>query len=501
MSLDSDVLVVGAGPTGLTLALQAAQMGAKVRVVERRSTPRVWAPALAVHPRTLEMLRGLGVANELLARGMAQVDLEIHVGETVVSASLGRLHLRETEFPFVFFAPQPEVEAVLVNALAADGVEVEWGSDFQGYELTEEGLACRLEQDGEVRTATAHYLVGCDGADSTVRRETGIRFRGRSYRETISIADASADLEPETAHAFLRGRGILFFFPLPSGRWRVIGPGVVSETAAEVEAMIEHHTSGSVEAGDVEWVKVVRPQHRLASTYRKGRVFLAGDAAHVHSPAGAQGMNTGIQDAANLGWKLAMATRGAPDALLDTYQEERRPVARQVVRLTGLAFALEVSQFKPLAWGRRWAAKPIASLFAPHPRLVSVLARLVSGLDTRYRRGAVDRDRVSRFGVGAGLRLPDSPVPRLHHLLEGRAFTLVCLEDGSAEKQVWPDLGEDIVARQAPRSAGCMRRVDWVLVRPDAYIATSGTMSEQDAITRYVERWLGRVRRSDSRSR
>ncbi|MFZ0013285.1 MAG: FAD-dependent monooxygenase, partial [Acidimicrobiia bacterium] len=366
MSLDSDVLVVGAGPTGLTLALQASRMGAKVRVVERRSTPRVWAPALAIHPRTLETLRSLGVADELLARGLAHVDLDIHVDETVVSGSLGRLNLPETEFPFVFFAPQPEVEAVLVSALAAVGVEVEWGSDFQGCEPAEEGMACRLKRDGEVRTVTTGYLVGCDGSDSTVRRDAGIRFRGRSYRETISIADASADLQPDTAHAFLRGRGILFFFPLPSGRWRIIGPGVVNETAVEVKALVERHTGGLVGIDDVDWVRVVRPQHRLASAYRMGRVFLAGDAAHVHSPAGAQGMNTGIQDAANLGWKLAFAARGAPDDLLDTYEAERRPVAKHVVRLTGLAFGIEVSEFAPMAWGRRWAAKPIASLLAPH---------------------------------------------------------------------------------------------------------------------------------------
>ena len=491
MSLDSDILVVGAGPTGLTLALQASRMGAKVRVVERRSTPRAWAPALAIHPRTLETLRSLGVADEVLARGLAHVDLDIHIDETVVSESLGRLHLPETEFPFVFFAPQPEVEAVLASALGAIGVEVEWGSEFQGYEPTEGGLACRLERDGEVRTVTTGYLVGCDGSDSAVRREARIRFRGRSYRETISIADANADLQPRTAHAFLRGRGILFFFPLSSGRWRIIGPGVVNETAVEVEALVERHTGGRVGVSDVDWVKVVRPQHRLAGTYRKGRVFLAGDAAHVHSPAGAQGMNAGIQDAANLGWKVAVAARGAPDDLLDTYEAERRPVAKHVVRVTGLAFALELSEFTPLVWGRRWAAKPIASLLAPHPRLISVLARVVSGLDTRYRRGAIDRDRVWRVGFGAGRRLPDSPSPRLHHLLDGRAFTLLVFGRGSINESVWSGLGEDVVVRPAPRPARRKRGVDWVLVRPDGYIATSGTSSDQSRATRYVERWLG----------
>ncbi|MFZ0015243.1 MAG: hypothetical protein WAL25_14140, partial [Acidimicrobiia bacterium] len=129
----------------------------------------------------------------------------------------------------------------------------------------------------------------------------------------------------------------------------------------------------------------------------------------------------------------------------------------------------------------------------------SVVARVVSGLDTRYRRGAVDSDRVSSFGFGAGRRLPDSPVPRLHHLLDGRAFTLLSFENGVVEKQVRSGLGEDIVVREAPQSARCKRGVDWVLVRPDGYIATSGTMSKQDGVTRYVERWLGAGKGGDQR--
>ena len=177
VSLDTEIVVVGAGPTGLTLALQASMIGAKVRILERRSTPRTWAPALAIHPRTMEILRGLGAADELLTRGLSRVDLRIHVGGSTVAGSLGDLHLPATEYPFIFFAPQPEVERVLRQRLATFGVEVEWGCELKGLVEGDGGVVCLLELAGEERRISARYVVGCDGADSTVRNQSGIRFR------------------------------------------------------------------------------------------------------------------------------------------------------------------------------------------------------------------------------------------------------------------------------------------------------------------------------------
>ena len=181
---------------------------------------------------------------------------------------------------------------------------------------------------------------------------------------------------------------------------------------------------------NVHWVKSIRPQHRLASHYGVGRVFLAGDAAHVHSPAGAQGMNTGIQDAANLGWKLAMVLRGGPDTLLSSYEVERRPVAKKVLRLTGIAHAFEISEALPFRIGRRWAAPPVAGLVLPRPRLVSLVARAVSGFDIGYRRGAVDdvARPGRRFRPGrrlADLPLTHGPSSHLHGLIDGGGFYLL----------------------------------------------------------------------------
>jgi 2-polyprenyl-6-methoxyphenol hydroxylase-like FAD-dependent oxidoreductase len=443
----------------------------------------------------METLRGLGVADDLMARGLSRVDLEIHAGKSVVRGTLGELRLPATEFPFVFFAPQPEVEAVLRQRLADLGVEVEWASRFESYRPRGDGVVCTFEAAGLKRYVSACYLAGCDGACSAVRREAGIAFRGRKYRESISIADAgpTADLKSGTAHAFIGVSGILFFFPLPSGQWRLIGPSAAGGTKAGIRSMVEHHTRGEVRLGKVDSAEVMRPRHQLAQTYRKGRVFLAGDAAHVHSPAGAQGMNTGIQDAANLGWKLALALRDAPKTLLDTYEDERRPVAKGVVRLTGLAFALEVSELAPLRWGRRLAARPAARLLLPHPRLVSVVARLVSGLDTRYGRGAVgDHDSVPRL-FRPGRRYPDYEiegrlVPRVHHLLCADRFHLLVSDDSDSADRLQERYAGILVSHDYQEARS---NCSWALVRPDGYIAASGLGRGLGAAERYMENWVG----------
>ncbi|HET9258746.1 MAG TPA: FAD-dependent monooxygenase [Acidimicrobiia bacterium] len=499
MGPGSDLVVIGAGPTGLTLALQASMLGARVRVLERRTGPRLEAPALAIHPRTMEILRGIGVADQLMSRGLSKVDLEIHIGDTTIAGSLGELRLPSTEFPFVFFAPQPEVETVLRKSLRPAGIRVEWGTTFRSWEEREGRIVSLVDIGGELHRVDSRYLAGCDGADSSVRRESGIRFRGRKYREWILVADVTVTgkLESGTAHAFLRPQGILFFFPLPNGAWRLIGPGQGGDSPGTVKAVVERHTHGQVVLGDVEWSEAVRPQHRLAETYRRGNVFLAGDAAHVHSPAGAQGMNTGIQDAANLGWKIGLALRGAPDSLLDTYERERRPVAKHVVRLTGLAFALEVSRFAPLRWGRRWAARPAASLLLPHPRLVSAVARMVSGLDTRYRHGAIDEDGgSSRWS--SGMRLPDRVIDqqgaRLHDLIDAGSFHLLVFDDKvDTSSRDWPwEPGVVTIHKLDPPTGSERRHPAWVLVRPDGYIATSNEDSDFGAAQAYLHEWLSR---------
>lgn len=480
------MLVVGAGPVGLTLALQARVMGAEVRIVDRLPRPRDWAPALAVHPRTLEILRGLGVADRLMARSVADVALEIHFPGSVVGGRLHHLTLPETEFPFILFAPQPEVEAVLRGRLLELGVEIEWGTEVVDVGI-EDGIAIsELTTGAGTERLRARYVGGCDGAESAVRRSLGIPFPGRRYRQSIVVADveATSELSPRTAHAFPRDGGLLFLFPLPSGDWRLIAPS--RGHIESVTELVATHTEGSLRVDDVRWLKEFVPQHRIATRYRRGPVFLAGDAAHVHSPAGAQGMNTGIQDAANLGWKLALGARGAPDSLLASYETERRPVARRMVRLTGLAYALEVSEALPLRIGRKYLARPVASLLLPRPRLTSIVARVVSGLDTGYRRGAVGGSRSGKCRPGD--RLPDVVLgngSRLHDLIDAASFHLLVTHDHPLPATADGWLRIHTVSRETLPVG-----TDHVLVRPDGHVAICGVTADRDDLDDYVRAWI-----------
>ena len=501
MACDTEILVVGAGPTGLTVALQSRLLGAKVRIIDQRPEPRPWAPALAVQPRTMEMLRGLGVSDALLERSLVDAELTVHVDGWSVEGRLHHLHLPATEFPFILFAPQPEVETVLRDRLRELGVDIEWGCRLNG--LAQHGNRVESQVhllDGTATRIVARYVAGCDGPDSLVRTLIGARFEGRDYRRAIVIGDADPtdDLESGTAHAFLGRTGIVFSFPLPSGGWRLIAPDMEAE--GDLIKAVSRHAGGSVRLANVHQVKSIRPQHRLAGRYRVGRVFLAGDAAHVHSPAGAQGMNTGIQDAANLGWKLALAVRGAPDILLSSYEDERRLVARKVLRLTGIAHAFEISDALPFRIGRRWAAPPVAGLVLPRPRLVSLVARAVSGLDIAYRRGAVDDVAVLRRGFRPGSRLPDLPLrdgapTHLHGLIDGAGFYLLEF-DGQIDDDSREDISQDyegvVTIKQIARSSlpPGTRTPSYVLVRPDGYIATAGDDPDAERALRYLARWV-----------
>jgi 2-polyprenyl-6-methoxyphenol hydroxylase-like FAD-dependent oxidoreductase len=347
-----DVLVVGAGPTGLTLAARLHEFGASVRIVDQTLDPVHESRALAVQPRTLEVLRSLGLAAELVHRGNPSVCLRLHAGSRVASAQLFDVGLEDAAFPFLLFVSQAETEAVLGEHLAARGIEIERGMTFERFDSNGDALSCTMRSgDGRYRKPQARYLAGCDGAHSVVRDSAGIAFRGGRYPQTFLLADLDVDgLELDTVHTYLTDRGPLFFFPLRRpAPWRLITmrPPALDAASApadhsvsstpvsldELQALADRATGRQLRLGDPVWATAFRLHHRHAFSYRSGRVFLAGEAAHIHSPAGARGMNTGIQDAANLGWKLGLVVRGhAPDDLLDSYDAERRPVGESVLR-------------------------------------------------------------------------------------------------------------------------------------------------------------------------
>lgn len=440
---DADVLVVGAGPTGLTLAASLHAGGARVRIVDQHLDRAHESRALAVQPRSLEVLRGFGLADELVRRGNPAVRLRIHAGRRTVPVRLFDIGVDDTAYPFLLFVSQAETEAVLGDHLAAAGVRVERGVRFEQFRRDGDRIVCTLRHpDGTEQEVRVSYLAGCDGMRSTVRDRAGIRFAGSGYPQTFLLADLDVDgLEPGTVNTFLADTGPLLFFPLGHpAPWRIItmraqpGPDEARETSlAELQGLTDATTGGRIRLHDPVWMSVFQLHHRQAARYRSGPVFLAGDAAHVHSPVGAQGMNTGLQDAVNLGWKLALVCRGvAPRSLLETYDAERRPVGDYVLRFTDRGFAVATSTH-PVVRGLRTHVAP---------RLVPVVLRFAAGRKAAFRtvsqlgihyRSSPGVAPGRRFGSPPrpGDRLPDAQVTRdgeqcwLQQALAAPAFHLL----------------------------------------------------------------------------
>jgi 2-polyprenyl-6-methoxyphenol hydroxylase-like FAD-dependent oxidoreductase len=525
-----DVLVVGAGPTGLTLAAQLQAFGATVRIVDRHLDRVHESRALAVQPRTLEVLRGLGVTEELIARGNNAVWARLHAGGRVVRVRLFGLGLDDTAYPFLLLVSQAETEQVLGDHLAGCGVPVERGVELVGFHADPDAVSCTLRhQDGRIEQVRARYLVGCDGARSTVRHGAGIPFQGGAYPQTFALADLEVDgLDHDAAHAFLGQEGIMLFFPL--GRpasWRMLAMHPTLQgrrepaqpTLEELQALADAMTGGSVRLYDPVWRTYFGLQHRHATGYRAGRVFLAGDAAHVHSPAGAQGMNTGIQDAWNLGWKLAQVSRGVADqALLDSYDAERRPVGGFVVRFTDRAF-LAATSTNPLIRALRTQLVPrVLPLVLRFDRTVAYGFRTISQLNISYRHSpAVQEGRPPlRRGPKAGDRLPDARIvrdgqacwlgealaaPGFHLLLCGppgdrHASQLTALRHRYPDtlavhhltREATPGALEDLDGQVSARLG--VERTAQYLIRPDGHIGYRCGGDDLAGLQRYLARWL-----------
>jgi len=512
---DVDVLVVGAGPAGLATAVQARAHGATVRVVERRPDPFRPSRAMIVHPRTLEGLRPLGVAERVLEVGDRAPRAQLHLGSRTVWAQLADVALADTAYPHLTMVRQMDVEEALGATLRDQGVEVERGTEMVTAAAAHGMARATLRTGDRVTEATCRFVAGCDGQASTVRGLMGTGWHGGPYRTEVVLADAEldGDLAPGVLHVAAGRSGLAFVFALGEGAtWRVLatrpagpvdlpfgqpGPPVPVE---EVQALLDR-AGLPVLVASLRWSAVVRLQHRLAQTFRQGPFFLVGDAAHTHSPAAAQGMNTGILDALNLGWKLAFAARAAGEGrpvstlapLLDSYEQERRPVAREVLALTHLVFFAEAST-NPLAALLRGTLVPLAAPAAPfvlRQRLpMAGVVRVLSQQWVHYRRSplSVDGGRGHR-GPRAGERLPDSDVTagshrsRVHELTATPGVHVLLQRDAAAPTGV--RAGSPVTVHRVDSWLGA----GLLAVRPDGHVG----LRTADAADGRLAGWLDLV--------
>jgi 2-polyprenyl-6-methoxyphenol hydroxylase-like FAD-dependent oxidoreductase len=413
--MDAEVLIAGAGPTGLVLALWLTKLGVKVRIIDRTAEPGTTSRALAVQARTLEFYHQVGLDEAVIAGGVKVAHLNFWVrGHRAARAPLQAIGEGLTPYAFALIFPQDAHERLLIERLIALGVRVERRTELLRFSESDRGITATLRRpDGTEENCNAVYLAGCDGASSTVRGQLGIGFPGGTYTGLFYVADVVGTGQPvdNDLHVDLEDSDFVLLFPLKGqGRVRLVGTvrdlpkGEAGELSfTDVQGKAIEHLKFTVEK--VNWFSTYRVHHRVANRFRGGRAFLLGDAAHVHSPVGGQGMNTGIGDAVNLAWKLAdVLKKGAAERLLDTYEPERIAFARQLVATTDRGFML-VTRRGVLA---RIIRTRIAPLVAPMLfRLAAVrrlMFRTVSQTQVNYRNSSLSAGDAGK--VRGGDRLP-----------------------------------------------------------------------------------------------
>ncbi|MFE9098647.1 FAD-dependent monooxygenase [Streptomyces sp. NPDC007264] len=491
---DVDVLVVGAGPTGLTAAAEARRHGLRVRIVERKPSRSPFSKALVVHARTLEVFAAMGIADAVIAQGARFTALNAHIGgpRHHTRVDLLRQPWGDTDYPYWLSIPQYATEQILERHLVSLGVEVEWSTTLHTVSDRGDHVDAIVERaDGSTETIRSRWLIGCDGSHSHVRNQVGLRLDRTDAGATFVLADVktTAALEQDEGHMFLGREPLLLIVPMPEpDRWRIIahlptraaGPPPTVD-ATYLDDLIRRRAGIEFGSHDVVWQSQFDLSQGLVDHYRKGRVFLAGDAAHVHSPVGGQGMNTGVQEAHNLAWKLAAAERlepGPATGILDSYEAERRPVAQAMVKGTARATGV-LTTTNPVL---HRAVRAVAPHVIARRRVQARLGRGVGMLDIGYRDGPLARTTTSR---AAGRRLPNPRLAlggRLHERLSGNGYTWIVT--GRADERApdaaaaeWGEIPMVYLDHQA--LAEPLHGLDRVtLVRPDGHVAATAATAD-----------------------
>ena len=497
--MQSDVLIIGAGPTGLVLALWLTKLGVKVRIVDKTAEPGTTSRALAVQARTLELYRQLDLADAVVARGHKVPAVNLWVkGESAARLSFESIGSGLTPYAFLQIFPQDQHERLLVERLEALDVTVERRTELISFAQEETRVMARLRgPDGHEVDCEANYIAGCDGARSIVRETIGTGFPGGTYRQIFYVADVEAAgpaLNGEL-HADLDEADFLAVFPLAGqGRARLIGT-VRDERADRADTLTFEDVSDrainhlKVGIKKVNWFSTYHVHHRVTQHFRKGRAFLLGDAAHIHSPAGGQGMNTGIGDAINLAWKLAAVLAGrAGDNLLDSYEAERIGFARRLVATTDRAFSFVTAEGRIADVVRTRVAPvliPMALAFAP---VREFMFRTVSQITLNYRQGPLSRGAAGH--VHGGDRLPWAPVDGVNNFqtLTTMDWQVHVYGSASAEVAAWcaaQNMPLHIFDWRSEYEVAGLARDALYLLRPDTYVALADGSGAPNALDRY----------------
>lgn len=496
------VLIVGAGPTGLALAIHLALHGVAVRVIDAAKGPATTSRALGLQPRGVEVLERIGALGDLPQRSQPMLTISYNEGPRTVARF--DIHRAAALPKPTLLISQAEVEAALRDRLREVGGGIDWSTRLVGASQTTDGLTALVrDRTGGERNLHADWLIGCDGAHSAVRKAAGIGFPGRKLIERLLMVDVAADwpYDRNGSTTWMDTGRMVSVTALPHGVWRVFVepsadvPDNLSESEVTDQVLGEFARRSGLEldgAVDVRWATEFRIHRRLAETYRRGRILLAGDAAHIQSPTGGQGQNTGLGDAENLGWKLALVARGrASQSLLDTYEAERRPLARTVLAATSTAVDIMLPN---TGWKRLVRDR----LVMPVMRVPAVQRRVLlmaSQLGINYRGGPLAPTahwwtRTPRPGdrvPDMTCRCHDGTELKLHSAIAGR-WTMVARNPHQAARYraaAAELLGPDMITPLIPLES---KTRDVLLIRPDGHLAWRGHADPEQLTT-----WLREV--------
>lgn len=484
-----DVLIVGAGPVGLTMAAQCLRYNISCRIIEKRAAPSKESRALVIHAKTLELLRFVGVSKTFVRKGLPIEKGLIHFnGKPKLTLDLTSI---DTPYPYALSLDQSDTERILEAHLKKKGLRVERKKEL--VSLSEKGEAT-IKFRGKKEKIKPKYVLACDGAHSTVRHELNLEFKGKRYEEHFVLADLYVKWPKKKPGimAYAHRDGVAAFFPLThKGRYRFIAtiPKGTEEVSLEMMQEIASRRSGqNIQLSRPVWTSLFRIHKRAVPKMRYGNIFLLGDAAHIHSPVGGQGMNIGMHETGNLAWKLRLVLDGAPDELLDTFNEERYPIVEGILRGTDVATRIVLSN-SLLSFVLRGVLFPLVDLISP---IKKAIVENMSELLINYEDSSiVSEDWNGRGGIEAGHRAPDVTVgsKQLFDLLKKPKHRILVVGDVKKFAQ-FSDRATIHSVRSNSKAAKKygLDKEGVYIIRPDGYVGYRSNTLNVEGCEAYFEK-------------
>lgn len=499
------MIIIGAGPTGLALACQLIRYGVDFIILDKNPGLTTYSKALGVHARTLEIYEQIDLASKAVSLGTVTGKVRmLEGGEVIGEVDLSNMGKGLSAYPYMLVLEQSKNEQLMYEYVRAHGADVLWETELESFSQDATSVRAQVKNSkGETEVIEGKYLAGCDGPRSLVRTALGLSFEGSTFERIFYVADVRIDWDfsHDTLHGCLAENGVVAFFPMPGEkRWRIVGAfpeGLEKEgdiLYEEIEERIKEEAQLELDITRVDWFSTYRVHTRHVDRFSKGRCFLAGDSAHIHTPAGGQGMNTGIQDAYNLAWKLVLVLKhSASESILDTYNQERLPNAKRLTETTDRMFNIVAGKDWLLDLIRTTVFPPMAKYILSIESVRKKFFIMISQIGINYRDSSLSAEGGEDFEIKAGDRMPFFLVEgkSIYDQLRAPKFHLIRFSDGQSVAGA-DELGADLVDHHVipiyPHVAelfGTSKSFN-VLLRPDNYVAYISTETSLRPVSRYL---------------